>query len=135
MNRFIDNVIEFYEKLSSWEHTVVRDSELSLPQMHTVEVIGVYGEIRMKDLAEKLGVTTGTLTVMIQRLEQLGMVIRKKSEVDGRSYFITLTEKGCEHYVIHHRSHEELSRDIASTLTQEELDQFNSLLEKVVLNF
>lgn len=135
MERFIDNLIELYEKLSSWEHEVVRGTELSLQQMHTVGVIGSFGEIRMKELAQKLGVTTGTLTVMIQRLEQLSMVIRKKSETDGRSFTITLTEKGKENYEIHHRSHKELSQELAQDLTQDELDQFNLLLERVVKNF
>ncbi len=135
MDRFIDNVIEFYEKLSSWEHAIVRETELSLPQMHTVEVIGSAGKLRMKELAQKLGVTTGTLTVMIQRLEVLEMVVREKSESDGRSYSITLTDKGKRCFDLHHRSHEELSQELAGELTQEELDQFNRLLEKVVKNF
>ena len=33
-------IVEFYEKLSSWEHEVVRDSDLTPSQMHAVEIIG-----------------------------------------------------------------------------------------------
>lgn len=52
-------LVEFYERFSSWEQGVVRESGITLPQMHTLEVLGVAGDLRMKELAEKLGVTTG----------------------------------------------------------------------------
>lgn len=135
MNRFIENIIEFYEKLSSWEHSVVRGTKLSLAQMHTVEVIGLAGNLRMKELAQKLGVTTGTLTAMIQRLEVLDMVIRDKNMNDGRSYTVSLTAKGEQVYDSHHKSHEILSQELAGDLTQEELNLFNTLIEKIVKNF
>jgi len=35
-----DLIIEFYEKLSSWEHSGVRESAMSRPQMHTLEILG-----------------------------------------------------------------------------------------------
>ena len=33
-------LIELYDKISSWEHEVVRKSGLSTAQMHAVEIIG-----------------------------------------------------------------------------------------------
>lgn len=51
-------IIEFYEKLSSWEHAIVRDKGFSLSQVHTIELLGVHGAMRMKELADKIGVTT-----------------------------------------------------------------------------
>ena len=64
------NIVEFYEKLSSWEHEVVRGSDLTPNQMHAIEIVGHEKSLRMKELAERLGVTTGTLTVTVDRLEQ-----------------------------------------------------------------
>ncbi|MGS0730310.1 MarR family winged helix-turn-helix transcriptional regulator, partial [Shewanella sp. 0m-11] len=52
MNNQDDNLnhamIEFYEKLSSWEMAVVKDKGFSLPQVHTVEILGLNGPMRMK---------------------------------------------------------------------------------------
>jgi DNA-binding MarR family transcriptional regulator len=67
-------IIEFYEKLSSWEQSVVAESGLTLPQMHTIEILGGNNLIKMKDLATKMGITTGTLTVMIDNLGKKGLV-------------------------------------------------------------
>ncbi|MDZ7794694.1 MAG: MarR family transcriptional regulator [Spirochaetia bacterium] len=64
--------------MNSWEQSVVSDSSVSLAQMHLLEVIGNRGEMRMKELAGILGVTTGTLTVMVHRLEEKGYIFRSE---------------------------------------------------------
>ena len=82
LEQLSDLIIEFYEKLSSWEQAVVRDSAITLPQMHTLEILGQQSPLRMKELAAKMGVTTGTLTVGVDRLEKLGLVARIPHETD-----------------------------------------------------
>lgn len=51
-------ITEFYDKMSSWEQSVVKETGYSLAQVHTIEVLGVHGALRMKELSEKLGITT-----------------------------------------------------------------------------
>ena len=55
-----DLLIEFYEKFSSWEQAVVRDSAITLPQMHTLAILGQQSPLRMKELAAKMGATPAT---------------------------------------------------------------------------
>jgi DNA-binding MarR family transcriptional regulator len=129
------NIVEFYEKLSSWEHEVVRGSDLTPGQMHAIEIIGHEKSLRMKELAEKLGVTTGTLTVSVDRLERKGLIERKPHETDRRSYRIVLTSAGEKHFVQHHKFHLKLTEEIASTLTPDELKTFELVLEKVLKQF
>lgn len=115
---------EFYDKMSSWEHSIVKDSGLSPAQIHTVEIVGHNQNMRMKELAERLGVTTGTLTVGIDKLEKLGLVERRPHEKDRRSWLIVLTENGKLMYEQHHRFHQEFTREITRELSN---DQINSL--------
>ena len=75
-------IVEFFEKLSSWEHDVVREQGMTLPQMHTLEVLGIHGAMRMKELAESMGITTGTLTVLVDRLEDKAYVRRVPHDTD-----------------------------------------------------
>ena len=84
LRKFSEIVIQFYEKLSAWEIAVARNSGLSTQQNHTIAIVGNAGQIRMKPLAEKLGVTTGTLTVMIDRLQKADYVRRQPDPADGR---------------------------------------------------
>ncbi len=129
------SIVEFYEKLSSWEHEVVRGSDLTPNQMHAIEVIGHEKSLRMKELAERLGVTTGTLTVTVDRLEQKGLIERQPHETDRRSYRVVLTPNGVKHFKKHHEFHLQLTEDISSVLTPAELACFNEALRKIVKQF
>jgi len=128
-------LVELYERLSSWEQDVVKSSGLSTAQMHTIEIVGHGGDgapLRMKELAKKMGVTTGTLTVMIDRLEQQGVLKRTPHETDRRSYLIALTEKGQGLFSEHHQYHLRLTEEVTATLTQEEQRLFSAVLEKII---
>jgi DNA-binding MarR family transcriptional regulator len=117
---------EFYDKMASWEHSIVKDSGLSPAQMHTVEIIGHNQDMRMKELAERLGVTTGTLTVGVDKLEKLGLVQRKPHEKDRRSWLIVLTDQGKKMYEQHHKYHQDFTNEISRDLT---LDQIETLTD------
>lgn len=131
LERLSDLLIEFYEKLSSWEQAVVRDTSITLPQMHTLEILGQQSPLRMKELAAKMGVTTGTLTVGVDRLERQGLVARIPHETDRRSILVALTEAGRELYQEHHTHHLHLTREIQAALTPEETAQFEAILAKL----
>ena len=73
---------------------MVRDTPITLPQMHTLEILGQQSPLRMKELAAKMGVTTGTLTVNVDRLEKQGLVARIPHETDRRSIRVGLTPEG-----------------------------------------
>ena len=113
-------LIELYEKMSSWEHAVVKESGLSPAQMHTIEILGHQESLRMKEPAQKLGVATGTLTVMIDRLEQNDLISQRPNENDRRSIMIVLTKKGQKYFEEHHKLHLEPTREITSSLNEDE---------------
>lgn len=125
-------LIEFYERFSSWEQGVVRESGLTLPQMHTLEIIGAAGELRMKELAGKMGVTTGSLTVLVDRLVRAGLVERRPDEKDRRSIRVGLTGAGYGHFQNHHKLHLQLSQEIDGALTPEEAERFPGMLKKIM---
>jgi DNA-binding MarR family transcriptional regulator len=124
-------IVEFYERLTAWESTVVRDSGLTTAQNHAIEIVGHAGAIQMKDLAIKIGVTTGTLTVAVDRLEEKNLLKRVSHQTDRRSYLIELTEAGRKVFEKHHALHLDLTRNVLESLTDEEKSQFRLLLKKV----
>lgn len=128
-------IVEFYEKLSSWEHCVVRDKGLTLPQMHTLEILGIHSALRMKELAQKMGVTTGTLTVQVDRLEKNKLVRRRPHESDRRSYMVELTDAGRELFLEHDTLHEQLTRDITASFGDEERAQLEVFLRTMNQEF
>lgn len=107
---------EFYDKMSSWEQSVVKETGYSLAQVHTVEVLGSHGAMRMKELAEKLAITTGTLTVQVDKLVTAELIERCPHPQDRRAIVVRLTDKGNflheQHNQLHLNLVHELTRDI-----------------------
>ena len=87
----------------------------------------------MKDLAEKSGVTTGTLTVGVDRLEKKGLLVRKPHEKDRRAYLIELTPEGEKYFKLHHRFHLKMTEELVADLTQAEIAHLSAILEKILL--
>ena len=125
-------IVEFFEKLASWEDSVVRDSGLTTAQAHAVEIVGHSGPVKMKDLAQKIGVTTGTLTVGVDRLEKKGLMRRRPHETDRRSFLIELTPAGEDIFKEHHNFHIRMTQEIVAGLTPEEQEEFSRIIEKVL---
>ncbi|MBP2145341.1 DNA-binding MarR family transcriptional regulator [Methanofollis sp. W23] len=126
-----EELVEFFDRFASWETSVIQSSPLTVSEAHAIEIIGHYGRMKMKDLAERLGVTTGTTTVTVDRLEKGGYARRTPSEKDRRSYIIELTPKGEEAFLDHHCHHLHLAGEIASALNEVETGVFISALKKI----
>lgn len=131
LEEYSKTLTEFFERMSSWEHSVVQNTEVSLPQMHLIEVVGNRGKLRMKELSEILGVTTGTVTVMVYRLEEKGYVSRERDAEDRRSFFVSLTKRGAEEYGKHHKMHHHLIEEIVELLGDKEAEDFFSRVQEV----
>lgn len=134
-NEFIkqltDELLYFFDGLSSWENSVIKSSELTVSEAHAIEVLGQCGKVNMKQLAGKLGVTTGTTTVTVDRLEKKKYAKRESIKEDRRVILISLTEKGIEAAKEHHKYHIDLTEQIASSLSQDEIDQLFNILKKI----
>ncbi len=125
-----DQVISFCEKFSSWEGAVAKLGRLSPAQMRTIGVIGRNRNLRMKDIAERMELTTGTVTVMVDRLQDMGLVERCRNEMDRRSYRIVLSERGEEYFKEHSEKQKAKIKKVASKLTEKEQSDFIDLLGK-----
>ncbi len=124
-------LVEFYERFSSWEQGVVKGSPITLPQMHTLEVLGSMGQMRMKELAETMGVTTGSLTVLVDRLVKSGLVAREPNEHDRRSIMVRLTADGEALFQEHHDLHNQLTHELVNALEPEETEALMRILKKI----
>lgn len=87
------------------------------------------------DLIASTMVTSGTMTNRIDQLEKAGLVERKQSDADRRSFLISLTDKGF--YVIDAAvtAHVENQARLVSGLSRQHQDQLDSLLKKFLAEF
>lgn len=80
-----------FERLSG-EH--VRQCGLTHAQFDIIATLGNTEGMSYKELGDKTLITKGTLTGVIERLEQKGLVARERSLDDKRSWFIRLSPQG-----------------------------------------
>ena len=70
--------------------------ELDLTYLQYMVLMVLWQEINLnvKELGERLGLDSGTLTPLLKRLEAKGLVKRRRSEQDERVRIITITGRG-----------------------------------------
>lgn len=126
-----NGLVEFFDRFSSWESSIIESGNLKISDAHAIEILGHYGRMNMKELAGKLGITTGTTTITVDRLERAGLARRVRAENDRRSYIIELTEEGTIAFEEHHRHHLNLAVEISSILGKDETITFVQFLNRI----
>lgn len=124
-------LLHFYNGFASWESSVIRSSDLTVSEAHAIEVLGQHEQMNMKNLARKLGVTTGTVTVTVDRLEKKEYARRSSTKEDRRVYLISLTEKGRHAFAEHHEYHLRLTEHLLSSLSEDEAAQLLNIIQKI----
>src|SRR5437868_1231502 len=95
--RYLRSVRLLAECLQGFERFVgesVRASGLTHAQFDIVATLGNTAGMSYKELGERTLITKGTLTGVIERLEQKGVVERTRSSEDKRSFRVRLTPQG-----------------------------------------
>ncbi len=104
--------------------------DLTYTQYIVMMVLWEYGQMNVKELGQRLYLDSGTLTPLLKKLEQKGLVSRNRSDQDERNLDVAPTEKGMQ-------LREEALKVPAAmggciALTQEEMTTLYSLLYKLL---
>ena len=75
---------------------LVKKYGLTGPQLILIQVIANEGEIVLGTLAKKVSLSQATVTNIVERLEQRGLLSRRKTENDKRRVIVSVTPKGKE---------------------------------------
>jgi DNA-binding MarR family transcriptional regulator len=96
-----DLILEFIRGMWAVDHELQRVSKrmverigLTAPQRLAVRFIGRHSGVTLGELAELLHLHAGTVTGIVRRLEEMGLVAQTRSTEDTRRRHLTLTAKG-----------------------------------------
>jgi DNA-binding MarR family transcriptional regulator len=106
-------------------------SDITMNQMHYLETIPKLGNPTSGDLADSLGVTRPSVSTIVKKLVDTGYLTKTKSKIDGRVYYLHLTDKGLRFNELHSEVHQILARRITENLSNNEIEDLASLLEKL----
>lgn len=67
---------------------------LTYTQYITMMVLWEHKSMTVKGLGQELFLDSGTLTPLLKKLEEKGLVSRRRSDLDERNLIVTITEEG-----------------------------------------
>lgn len=113
----------------------VQSYGLNISEFGVLEMLLHKGEQPVQKIAEKILVTSGTITYVIDKLQQKELVYRKKCEKDKRIFYICLTTKGeeviSEIFKEHKKFLEELFSGIDEDLKKEIVSNLITLTNSI----
>lgn len=91
-------------------------------------------EISQKDVENYLYVKGSTVTRLLARMEENGLITREKSRRDSRSNCLHLTEKGKSCHKLFFGVLDSVEEMMTKGLTEPEKEQLQMLLQKILAN-
>ena len=111
------------------------EEKITLKSVHVLEAIKQIEtdekNASMSQIKDALGVTAGTLSVVLKKLEDKGYVVKKKAKEDKRKFYITLTKKAEKVINVHKEYHESMIDMITRNLSKKEEEGLVDLLSKI----
>lgn len=92
---------------------------LTLSEFGVLEMLLHKGDQPVQKVAEKILVTSGTITYVIDKLQQNHLVARKQCEKDKRVFYVSLTPKGKELISIIFHKHQSFLDELLAGTTEE----------------
>lgn len=109
----------------------VQDYDLTTPQFGILEALHHLGPLSLGELAEKLLVTGGNVTYVMDRLEDQGLVYRERSPDDRRIIQAKLTPEGKKLIAGVFPGHGTFIEELSGHLDDDEQKTLHGLLKKL----
>lgn len=109
----------------------IRAFGLTQPQFAVIEILGHLGPLKVGEICEKMLVSGGNMTLILDNAKKLGYVERIHSEEDRRAIVVQLTPKGKSLFEKVFKTHAEQITKHMSILTLEEQAVLSELLKKL----
>jgi DNA-binding MarR family transcriptional regulator len=83
-------IVGYFGAASEFDERVAKKFKLSRTDMRCLDLLGRQGPMTAGQLAEETGLSTGAVTFLLDRLEEAGMVKRRRDTDDRRRIWVEL---------------------------------------------
>ena len=119
-------------KLNNKYNQLLQSFDIAPEQRATLEIIKYETDVNQTKIANILGKDKTTISRTLNTLENKNLIT--KSQIDKRTNLIQLTQKGEDILNDSFSSVKDFRKKLTSNLSEEEINQLVSLLEKVALS-
>ena len=137
MERIVELVSKLSHSLGEMEELSKEKyefSELTVTQMHYIEIISKLKNPNVTELASELKLSKPTVTVGVDRLIEKGYIEKVQSDGDRRNSHLHLTIKGERKNEMHEYAHNGFAELIKESVDEHDMRLLEGLLEKITNN-
>ena len=107
-------------------------AELSMRQLHYLDLVDRLGHPTLSELAGALGVSRPSVTAAVAKLAEAGFVAKVASDEDRRVSHVHLAKRGHRIVRLHDEVHQAVADLFTNALTKRELHELVRMLNKVI---
>ncbi|MBR5976044.1 MAG: MarR family transcriptional regulator [Clostridiales bacterium] len=108
--------------------------EFNGPQGHILYVLWQKDEVPIVELSQKTGLAKNTLTAMLGRMEDVGLIERRTAENDKRQSLIVLTKKARSLQGKYDEVSQKMNEIFYKDFSQKEVVTIDQYLDRILLN-
>ena len=122
-----------YRALSLLAERSIANTGLCLTDFVALEALLHKGPLTISEIQDKVRLASGSMTAAVDRLEKLGLVVRRSSPNDRRARVVELTAQGKRLAASCFARHAKDLEALMSVLSEREMDQLYGSLKKLGL--
>lgn len=130
----VDSIRSLYAEVGRFDEYVADSIGIDRTALRAIDALKET-ELHPKDFAVKLGITTASVTAMLDRLEKGGHINRTHSPTDRRSWVISLTDKTRKEAGKRYSNLGLALEDLFADRTNEELSNTLKAIEELTMAF
>ena len=108
--------------------------EFNGPQGHILYGLWQKDEVPIVELSQKTGLAKNTLTAMLGRMEEQGLIERKTAESDKRQSLIVLTGKARDLQGKYDEVSQKMNEIFYKDFTEKEVEKIDGFLDRILQN-
>lgn len=112
----------------------LKNTGLTIGQPKILDYLKDHDGTGQKDIAQACHIEPGTLTTLLNRMEETGLVERRMLNGNRRSFYIFLTDKGKKHSQQVAKVFNELESEAFRGISSKDRETFMKLFEKIYHN-
>ena|ERR1700688_3889004 len=126
-------IAKSYHALSLLAEQSIANTDLCLTDFAALEALLHKGALTISQIQEKVRLASGSMTAAVDRLEKLGLIVRKASPTDRRARVVELTPQGKRLAASCFEQHAKDLEALMSGLSEKEMEQLYGSVKKLGL--
>jgi DNA-binding MarR family transcriptional regulator len=122
-------LINKYNSLEKEKYDFGIDELMTPAEIHTIDCIGRNSGINVTSLAEKLGITKGAVSQMINKLKKRDLVSKLKDSENDKEVILLLSKKGKTAFHGHIKFHADIYKDFIPLIANTSVEGINAFKE------